>query len=966
MADSEIRRRRRPAVSCALCRRRKIRCNREQPCNNCLRARKDAVCVYEDLPPLPQLQQSESQHGRVVLPTSYPTEPEAVAAPLQPSPTTLPGQFAEMHPPFDMDASLGKPAFTDEVCVGPETALSDSCIRRALRRQIRKLEAQLRAVRRNQQPRHQGAPASAGVSTTAVATSPSSRLTQPEQSSPSLSHEADTGTDVDADSPLSPVSPPLDTPATSQNLVRSAAGWTRPVICDSFAGQGHSYTRCQGIPGYAQFTSRNVMHKTRLLGQSHGVNSVMGFRDIFESIELSIVGNKQSKVFVDMHRIKHLARIIKAQRRSPWPVTLPSSLAARRRDLPPRPLADQLVQCYLRSSEGLFRVLHVPLFQKDYEAYWADAAAATGSSSAPDTAFLVQLCLVLAIGTASHPEHVRLRPNAIRWVHQALCWAAEPDFKARLTIQTLQNSVLLLLAREAVGVGTDLVWMAVGSLLRTAVYMGLHRDPLLLPKRATLLAAEMRRRLWNTILELAVNTGLCAGGPVMLSLADFDAQPPGNFDDEELLGGNGDGDGTIDLENSTENRTNLSKEGRPPDVFTQTSVAIALRKTFPLRLAIVHFLNDLEPRGSYGETLRIDKEFRAVFRALCQTLDSFQRSANSRTDGTDEKPIPHVQLALIDLLMRRPLLCLHVPFFGAAVHDLAAYAFSHRVVVDTAVKIWSTSTCTQSAHDFSPPSSAATPKGLFPPPSSPLFSDPDEIIRIAMLGPGPLRNLTAQASLLVAAEIKLKLLEDIAQDGTHLMSALTSSGLQSPLIPVRPDLMTILHSARDWSLKAVEAGEVNCKGHLFCCLVLAQIGQMRRGMTNPANAAPEIKLALAHELVRSAEESLDMCMPLIERHRAEGQARSETEARAAAADGELEGAAVEIAATPALFETASTAAAATAADAANAEASLFTRQDFDVMSDHIENWDFLMSDIQMSDLGRLGDLYNWLFSNDST
>lgn len=44
------RRRRRPAVSCILCRRRKIKCNRETPCNNCVKA-KNATCAYRDGPP---------------------------------------------------------------------------------------------------------------------------------------------------------------------------------------------------------------------------------------------------------------------------------------------------------------------------------------------------------------------------------------------------------------------------------------------------------------------------------------------------------------------------------------------------------------------------------------------------------------------------------------------------------------------------------------------------------------------------------------------------------------------------------------------------------------------------------------------------------------------------------------------------------------------------------------------------
>jgi hypothetical protein len=47
--------------SCSLCRRRKIRCNRERPCSNCLRSRSEA-CVYENpnLPILPHPPQRPS------------------------------------------------------------------------------------------------------------------------------------------------------------------------------------------------------------------------------------------------------------------------------------------------------------------------------------------------------------------------------------------------------------------------------------------------------------------------------------------------------------------------------------------------------------------------------------------------------------------------------------------------------------------------------------------------------------------------------------------------------------------------------------------------------------------------------------------------------------------------------------------------------------------------------------------
>lgn len=46
------RRRRRPARSCEQCRRRKIRCDQDQPCAGCVRAREPMQCTYRDGSPV--------------------------------------------------------------------------------------------------------------------------------------------------------------------------------------------------------------------------------------------------------------------------------------------------------------------------------------------------------------------------------------------------------------------------------------------------------------------------------------------------------------------------------------------------------------------------------------------------------------------------------------------------------------------------------------------------------------------------------------------------------------------------------------------------------------------------------------------------------------------------------------------------------------------------------------------------
>lgn len=42
----QVRRRRRPPLACIACRRRKVRCDRKMPCQNCVRARRVTSCAY--------------------------------------------------------------------------------------------------------------------------------------------------------------------------------------------------------------------------------------------------------------------------------------------------------------------------------------------------------------------------------------------------------------------------------------------------------------------------------------------------------------------------------------------------------------------------------------------------------------------------------------------------------------------------------------------------------------------------------------------------------------------------------------------------------------------------------------------------------------------------------------------------------------------------------------------------------
>ena len=191
---------------------------------------------------------------------------------------------------------------------------------------------------------------------------------------------------------------------------------------------------------------------------------------------------------VNLNKAKVLARVIKSQRSPAWP-TPPT------RDIPAKHVCDALTDIYLQTIETLHRVVHIPSFKKDYDALW-------NTTAEPPMGFIILLKLILAIGASMYDENFSLRRDALRWMYEAHTWLSAPSFKSRLGIQYMQISILLIIARDTVDVGSELVWISVGSVLRAAVYIGLHKDPARL-SRMTFFEVEMRRRVWNTLLEVS-------------------------------------------------------------------------------------------------------------------------------------------------------------------------------------------------------------------------------------------------------------------------------------------------------------------------------------------------------------------------------------------------------------------------------------------------------------------------------
>lgn len=359
--------------------------------------------------------------------------------------------------------------------------------------------------------------------------------------------------------------------------------------------------------------------------------------------------DKSTELYKTVNELKTMGRALKTAR-----MLLPIISSEALNSLPSRLTCDALLDRYLRTFEGVFRVLHVPSFCKEYDDYWSGKAQGKPS-------VLLKIMLVCAIGVPFYTgvDQPQLRVACAKWIQAAENWLAAPHAKSRLNMAGLQIQILLLLAKQVCNIEGDHIWIPAGALLRTAMYLGLHRDPSYFGKINTF-HAEMRRRLWATVLELTTQSSMDMGMPPMISVQDYDTKPPSNVNDENLQEHDG-----------------MPLNIRSLDVCTDCSIQIAFAESLPIRLEIIRLINNLRFDLSYFECLRLGRELTE----LCQSKTQFFKNALS--NGANIAPF---QIKLLDSLVRRFVLGLHRPYFAKA-KDNPQYHFSRKICLDVSLAI---------------------------------------------------------------------------------------------------------------------------------------------------------------------------------------------------------------------------------------------------------------------------------------
>jgi hypothetical protein len=207
--------------------------------------------------------------------------------------------------------------------------------------------------------------------------------------------------------------------------------------------------------------------------------------------------------------------------------------------LPDDATIDALSLRYVSNLESVMRVVHIPSFNMN--CWEIKVMRQTQNSKRPvhvPEAALPQLLAAMIISSRLsdfHEPGAQQLPEPLisQYLDMIKDWLESLKGKQRITLSVIQAETLLLIAKTVKMVPVPQLWKDSGILIRVAMVMGLHRDPVGLVAMS-LFEKDQRRKIWHTIVELDLQISLAVGLPPAIQSFDFNSETIVNVDDEDL------------------------------------------------------------------------------------------------------------------------------------------------------------------------------------------------------------------------------------------------------------------------------------------------------------------------------------------------------------------------------------------------------------------------------------------------
>ncbi|KAI1799206.1 hypothetical protein F4811DRAFT_545069 [Daldinia bambusicola] len=306
--------------------------------------------------------------------------------------------------------------------------------------------------------------------------------------------------------------------------------------------------------------------------------------------------------------------------------------------LPSKEETDSLIAVYLDQFEQLHRIVHVPTFKAEYETFWDSSKTNTASFTALVLSMIsVSCCLDMQASN----KFVGIKSSSIqmaeKWVKACDEWYWRQSQKHRKLVH-YQIACLLYLAKRVNLIKKKRFWTTSGAMIRDSLMVGLHQDPDRVVGKVSPYIAEMRRRIWATIVEFEVQSSFDQGLPTLLSTVHNDADAPKNIEDDSFN------------ENSQE-----LPISRPANVYTSTSYLHLSRQSLALRTELNKVLTGPPAELEWEQVLQYsDMITNEIDRLPSWDVD------NEKVMGHSQKPI--LAHALLHLQLRQYLIPLHQPY----------------------------------------------------------------------------------------------------------------------------------------------------------------------------------------------------------------------------------------------------------------------------------------------------------------
>ncbi|KAI0602508.1 hypothetical protein F4775DRAFT_581771 [Biscogniauxia sp. FL1348] len=519
--------------------------------------------------------------------------------------------------------------------------------------------------------------------------------------------------------------------------------------------------------------------KTRLFGPSHWVHSLDQFQTVakMQVKPYSIVDATQAEAAASLKEVAAVRHLAKSRGAGKLQEPMPHLIDT----LPAKSICDQAIECYLRTFEPIFRILHVPSFKRDYEQYWLH-------SEVPKTSLLMKLIMVLAIGAIFLPDKSisnQIRGVSREWAYAVQWWLIGPTERDAMNLDGVQIFCLLLLARQATSLGGTSS-IITEALLKLCFTIGLHHDPQIFSS-LSVFESEMRRRLWATSLELITITSMNSSLPLLINVDDFDLRPPSDISDDNLEDG----------EPAASTTAYSSQESH------NCSVQILLLKSIHLRIQAIRQLNSINRDYSYKSVLETGKALMAHCREIAAFFDS---SASETNEGIT---LAEFQMIFLDTYMRRIILFLHRPFAVKARKD-PQFFLARKICLESSIIMASYAERIDLSSDSL-----------------------DDFSRLCIRGSGMFKGALSQD---VISALSLEVITQLEEERDTGYTSHISPKTIDPLTTLRranrePLLRTLSHIREQWR-QILLLGRPSLKQYLFLSVILSQIKAIELGQ-NP-------------------------------------------------------------------------------------------------------------------------------------